>query len=164
MLTSAIVLSLAAAGSAAIDFDLLPTWAEFGIDASRSRSSRLVEIGTIPRSAGETGLAYWLRLTERSADGTEQVRYTDTRACAAASSVIAAMEELQVPSGRAPHNSQVRFLTLDGAHYTLRMPVDLGEGRGEVSLSSNIDTPLAAFVDESLVRLEKCWSVTPPAV
>jgi hypothetical protein len=161
MLTPALVLSLA--GAAPLDLQTSPAWGEFSVAASLNRTVKTVEIGTIPGRAGRARLAYGLRLTEKSADGVITVRYADTRSCAAADGVITQMEALAIPSGRAPHNSKVNVFTLDGALYTLRMPVDLGDRSGQVSLSSNVETPLADFVDESLAALKGCWNATPPA-
>ena len=137
-------------------------WAEFGVKPSLRQSEELVQIGTIPGKTEPGEYAYWLRHTRTTA-GVQTVRFTDTASCPAANEVLARIEAFEIPSATAPHNWQNIVITMDGARYHMKAPLRFGDRTGSVSLESNVQTPLAEFVNANLKALENCWSEELPS-
>jgi hypothetical protein len=54
------------------------------------------------------------------------------------------------------------YIVLDGIEYRLKAPASYAGAPGTVEITSNIGTPLANWVEASLVALEPCWKDTMP--
>ncbi len=158
-----LMMPLILAAGATFDPQSSFAWAEFSVEPSRGGEAQKVEIGTVPGKTEPGEYVYWLRLTQ-SKGGQDVVSYADTRTCNAARDVIARMEGLGVSQGAAPHTWGHMAITADGAQYRVRMPVKYGDLIGEAALRTNVGTPVAAFVEQSLNDLRPCWSADlPPA-
>jgi hypothetical protein len=158
-----LMMPLMLAAGATFDPQSSFAWAEFSADPSRGGEAHKVEIGTVPGRTEPGEYVYWLRLTT-SKGGQDVVSYADTRTCSAAKEVIARMEGLGVAQGAAPHNWGNIAITADGTLYRVRMPVRYGDLTGEAMLRTNVGTPVAAFVEQSLNDLRPCWRPDlPPA-
>jgi hypothetical protein len=74
------------------------------------------------------------------------------------------MRKLEAPQPDPPGidpNQQIS-ITMDGVGYLLRAPATFGDKSGKLTMSSNIGTPLAEWVETSLKRLENCWADVQP--
>ena len=141
--------------------DAFPSsWAQF----SRSRSlifvTEDVDIALAERGSNTT-YRYRLRLTRRTLNGVPQVRYADSVKCPAIQNVITSMKSLKMPAP-APYgwwDGPGRVIMEDGIRYSLSAPAS--DINGEMTISANMGSPLAAWVDSSLNKLELCWTNAP---
>lgn len=119
-----------------------------------------VEVGRL-HNGGESD--YWFRRTE-NVDANEVVSWTDTRRCPNARSVLLAVEQLELPATMVPFlNSDHILVSADGVGYHLQAYSQYaGHSMGSVDVTSNAETPLAEWVEESLQTLEPCWSNDSP--
>lgn len=89
----------------------------------------------------------------------DQISWTDTKRCPQATEVLIAATHLERPAVSVPFllgNDLV--LTSDGTEYHLKADAQYGEhGLGDIEFSSNVGTPLANWIDDSLKALESCW-------
>ena len=143
-------------------------WAEFSrrpLGNSVRPAIDKVEIGSLGRDRSSGKLRYWLRYTRTQA-GSQTVRWADSAACPAVQPMLEGMRKLGPPYP-APHGvgdygpSEV---VLDGVGYFLRTPAMFSGLRqtGELTMRSNVGTPLAHWVEQSLELLDDCWAVQPP--
>jgi hypothetical protein len=90
--------------------------------------------------------------------------WTDTNECPAAKLVLSKAQSLTMPQVYIPFlKSTDMRVTLDGTTYQISgLAKYPGATADEVSFSSNADTPLAKWVDESLKALLRCWSRSRP--
>ena len=49
-------------------------------------------------------------------------------------------------------------IVMDGVGYALHMPAAFGRNSRSLNLTSNVGTPLAAWVDGAMTRMASCWS------
>ena len=152
-----------AAAQAAIPTELGPAWAEFSRQPALERIKETVEIGTLGRERSTGKLRYWLRYT-RTGNGVEQVRWADSATCTAVRQVLEDMREIETPQLNPPGvvPNQRISITVDGVGYLLRAPATFGDRTGNLTMSSNIGTPLADWVEASVKRLENCWTEVQP--
>ena len=147
-----LVLLLALANSA-VQPELPRQWAQF----SRSGHGReTVDIATGDR-VKKADFRYTLRLTKRSLGADPETAWADSATCPAVQSVIVSMRNIQMPSP-APHGrwSDSMPITLDGTLYSLTAPSS--DNMGELTISSNVGSPLASWIDASFKHLESCWT------
>jgi hypothetical protein len=135
-------------------------WAEF----SRAPALRLiktrVEVGTLGYDRNRKQLDFWLRRTiVRGGAQHEEVSWTDTRTCPAASSTLASMRNIPVPKFAPIGSSEGPPIVLDGIGYSLRTYSD----QGELTAKTNVGTPLASWIELALKTLEPCWRRSAPA-
>lgn len=125
-------------------------WAEFSRADPLSQVNETVEVRSVPGRA-----EYQLTYTRQSKRKTETFTTTST-ICPYARPVIGSMRGLNMPP-LAPFgvDGNRRGSVQDGAMYTLRAPTDSSDG--QITVSSNIGTPLAAWEDKALGALELCW-------
>jgi hypothetical protein len=138
----------------------LSSWAQF----SRSRSliyvTETVDVATAERG-DSTAYRYRLRLIRKTLNGVPQVQYADSVKCPAIQNVITSMKSLKMPAP-APYGSwdgRLRIRVHDGIGYSLSAPSS--DSNGQMTISSNMGSPLAAWVDTSLKKLEPCWKAVP---
>jgi hypothetical protein len=142
---------------AAHPVDLGPAWAEFSRKPALKREKTVVGIGTLGFDRRRSQLDFWLRRTV-TANGIEKVAWADSRTCPAVRPMIAAMRELPVARFAPPGFSEGSPLIMDGVCYSLHSYSD----DGSLTVSTNVGTPLASWVEASLERLGPCWTSTIP--
>jgi hypothetical protein len=104
---------------------------------------------------------YLLRRTA-TVRGSTVVTWAATRRCPAAKAQLAALENLQLPALDVPGlGEDIRSITLDGTIYRLEGSARFGGAPAGVMLQSNVNTPLARWVDETFAMLEPCWRGRP---
>ncbi|WP_271079373.1 hypothetical protein [Aurantiacibacter sp. MUD61] len=124
-----------------------------------------VEVGVL---RGEGRLQFWFRRVSIAQDDrTSTIQWTDTQRCPAARDAVVASTQIAPPRVLVP-GIPVRpdgsvILSLDGVQYSLRTSAHYDSyGGNELYFTSNIDTPLANWVEGSLAILEECWSDDAP--
>lgn len=119
-----------------------------------------IEIGHL--RGGET-FHYWFKRTvgRKSAPATW---WTDTTRCPAARSIVSQAVRLERPNIFVVGvNSASTLVTADGVEYGVETEAAYpGSSVGTIKFSTNFDTPLARWVDESLRTLEPCWTRERP--
>lgn len=106
---------------------------------------------------------YWFRKTVKPDNGqVVEVRWADTRTCAAGRSVLEDLAKMEPPR---PHiwgldGDDDIIVTADGITYRLDTETTLPNGR--MTVRTNIGTPLARWMDAAFAKLEGCWTATPP--
>jgi hypothetical protein len=155
MLTLLLVLATAAAQP-----DLPRQWAQFSRAGALSHVRETVDIATGNRS-GSKEFPYTLRFTIRRLDGIPEISWADSTTCPAIPALMADMPNIKMPSP-APYGlpDQPLMITVDGATYTLSAPSS--DSMGRLTISSNVGSPLAAWVDAAFVKLKPCWKPTAP--
>ena len=134
------------------------TWATFTREGALSHQAITVEAATDGVDPGSKRLEYKLRRTERSLDSVE-VKWANSRRCPAIRPVLAGMRDLAPPRLSPPGiGDGPTEVILDGVFYSLSAPAGYGGAEARVTVSSNVGTPLAAWVDKSLAALDRCWS------
>ena len=95
------------------------------------------------------------------------MRWTDTARCPAARDAVVASTQIAAPRVHVP-GIPVRpdgsfVMSLDGIEYSMRAQAHYDSYSGsELYFTSNVDTPLANWVEGSLAILEECWSADAP--
>jgi hypothetical protein len=125
----------------------------------------IVDIGSLEGSGDEWG--YWFRRSVKLGKATS-TWWTDSKRCPAARWVVehaikVPSPQLLVPGVKDPSYGDP-IITADGVGYTVQSMGHYGGRVSDLSFNSNVDTPLAEWVDESLRRLEPCWSKDRPSV
>jgi hypothetical protein len=135
-------------------------WAQFSRSRSLVHVTETVDIATADKGS-RAAFRYRMRLTRQTLNGALQVRYADSAKCPAIQSVISSMKNIKVPAP-APFGSWdglLRIRVHDGIEYSLSAPSS--DSNGQMTISSNLGSPLAAWVDTSLKKLELFWIATP---
>lgn len=131
-------------------------WGQFLRSGALSHHVEIVDIAVDGKSAGQ--LEYRLRLTDQKFGSPARVSWADSRTCPAVRVVLTRLRALSppviVPPGFPPEPSEV---LVDGTGYKLTVPVADSVGQSRLTWTSNIGTPLAGWVDNSLKSLEPCW-------
>lgn len=119
-----------------------------------------VEIGTLETA---TSREYWFKRTAGTEDG-PLISWTDTTRCPAARSLLGQVRKLKMPRVSVPwFESDEMIVTADGTHYELSGEAAYGSSSAyDFKIASNLGTPLAAWIDNSLRILEPCWSKEEP--
>jgi len=95
----------------------------------------------------------------RNGEDEGQPSYTDTIYCPEALRSLKRLTDLPGPQPavvgmeKEPSGESIR----DGVAYRLSVETALPYSDGRMTLSSNVDTPLAQWVDEALKTLQPCW-------
>ncbi|MBB5280319.1 hypothetical protein [Pacificimonas flava] len=134
-------------------------WAEFSRSGALNHVDETVEIST-QGGRSERGPIYELRYTTERLDSAPETRSTDSGACPAARTVVESMRDIDTPSP-APYgiNGKTAGIVLDGASYRLRVPSSYKTG--DLTMTSNADTPLAEWIDASFESFASCWKAEP---
>jgi hypothetical protein len=140
----------------AVQPELPRQWARFSRSGALSHVSETVDIATGDRS-DQAEFHYKLRLTKRSLGAGLEVRWAESKTCPAVRSVIVSMRDIKIPSP-APYGlpDQSMSITMDGTGYSLTAPSS--DNMGKLTISSNVGSPLASWVDASFKLLETCWT------
>ena len=135
-------------------------WAQFSRSGALSHVSETVDIAT-GDNGNSADFRYILRFTKRSLRGDPQIAWADSATCPAVRSVMVSMRNIRMPSPT-PYGlpGQAMTITLDGTGYSLTAPSS--DNMGKLTISSNIGSPLASWVDASLKQLESCWTTAAP--
>ncbi|MGR6329529.1 hypothetical protein ACU5AX_10725 [Sphingomonas sp. XXL09] len=99
-----------------------------------------------------------LRLIRRNRGGGHVATHTfltDSRACPAAARLPADVEAMPMPHAVSPDSPT--DIVLDGVGYSVTVEASYGDMGGLTTFESNLDTPLAAWVDTRLAALAPCW-------
>lgn len=149
-----IALALAAAPA-----ELMGSWLSFSRAPAFDRRVTIVEVGTLSSSPK---WEYWFRRTVKLGNA-KQVWWTDTIRCPATRSALSETVNLTPPQINVPGvKSDDIIIVGDGVAYTFSGPAEYNVS-SKISFTSNVGTPLSAWVDESLRKLEPCWAREPPA-
>ena len=130
-------------------------WGFFSRVGALSRRREVVEIATDGRDG--TVVHYKLRLTFSRGE----TRWTNSRTCPAVRPVLASLRDLPTPRPAPPgFGDDPKEILMDGIGYELAVP-GAGDPTGmtRLSISSNVQTPLARWVDAAFEQLASCWSV-----
>jgi hypothetical protein len=140
-----------AAQSSALD------WAEFSRAGALSHTRETIAVRTA-RGEPPNRVEYQLIYT-REHLGTSETFSTSSVTCPAARKVILSMRELTMPRP-APYGAggDSGSIVLDGTTYVLSAPTNYPAGR--MTISSNIGSPLARWVNHAFRALEPCWVKT----
>lgn len=143
--------------------DFSRPWGEFSRRAAFSGVTEKVEIGTLGWERDTKSFRYWLR-NSRGSNGVVTTRWADSDTCAEVNVVLRGLRSLAMPRPAPPGIDTPNnvMIVMDGVTYSLRAPAQFGRYTGEFTLSSNVETPLAHWADDSFDRLEKCWSDRQP--
>jgi hypothetical protein len=148
MITLALILA-----ASPIPEQLGPAWGTFSRDPQLRRKKETVEVGTLGPNPSTKQLDYWMRYTVVTSQGT-QISWADSQTCPAVRPTIEAMQSIRIPAIFTPEARGRDSITLDGTIYRLAAPsID-----GRIEFDGNFGSSLGAFVDASLISLEKCWS------
>ncbi len=142
--------------AAAAPTDPIPRqWAEFARAGALSHVRETVSIGTADRG-DENVLHYRLRYIRQTLGAPPVVRWADSRSCPQMRTMLQDMARLTMPVPT-PYglSDEISPITLDRTLYSLTAPSSFG---GKVTIDSNVDTPLARWVDRSFERLAPCWN------
>ncbi|WP_052761832.1 hypothetical protein [Aurantiacibacter luteus] len=141
----------------------------FSRSPSQVGEPEIVAIGVL---RGEGRLQFWFRRTvpRRAEDGSEtppEISWTDTRRCPAARDAVVAATQIEPPAIHVP-GIPVRpdgsvILSMDGVRYAIRASSHYDSYVGhDMVFESNVNTPLANWVEGSLAILAPCWSAQEP--
>lgn len=159
------MLPLFAAAFALPSVDLTHPWLTFTREPALERNITTVDVGPLQNT--QKKLIYVFRRTFRHGESTE-VSWADTRTCPAAMWVVEEAinvppPRVQVPGVADPEAGNAVTLTMDGIGYSLSGGARYGSRiSSTIRFTSSMGTPLAAWVEESLRRLELCWSKAQP--
>jgi hypothetical protein len=142
--------------NAAAHVPLPMQWAQFSRSGALSHISEIVDVATGSRTKS-TAFPYRLRFTKYSFKGAYEIKWADSSTCPAVRSVIDSMRNIKMPSP-APYGITDGdiIVTADGAEYKLTAPSS--DVSGELTIRSNVGSPLAAWIDNSFKQLASCWT------
>ena len=149
------------AGIATATPGLGQAWAEMSRRPALRRFAERVEIGTLGYDRERRMLHYWLR-REVDQGGRKSVTWADSRDCTAVRPLLSSMRQIALPRPAPYGFDEGGEITLDGVGYMLRTPARFGLAEGEITIRSNVNTPLAEWVEASMLALADCWTGTPP--
>lgn len=133
-------------------------WAQFSRSGALSRVSETVDIAT-GEGKGTAQFPYKLRLTRSSPEGKIEIKWAESTTCPTVRSVIASMHDIAMPLP-APYGvpGESTEIIVDGAGYFLTAPSSYIMGK--MTLTSNVGSPLAKWIDTALEQLAPCWTET----
>lgn len=129
-------------------------WARFSAHRQLAHVEIDVAIGTVRSSKNEP--IYWVRRSTRRPRQWVEVSSTDSVRCPAILAMVQSMRDLPAPrpAPPPPSDSSDIVATADGTGYELNAPT--ASPGVEMTLSSNVGTPLADWVERSLAALGPC--------
>lgn len=146
-------LLLTGAGASLVSQD---GWGSFSARGVRSRIEISVIIGT--ENTRENQVDYWFLQTISNPGQSRRTSRVSTRQCPAMLFLLEELRNLPSPRIQPPflEDSDVT-VTADGIGYTLTMPAAYSTAAaGEITLRSNVGTPLAAWIDRAVGQLAAC--------
>ena len=158
--SSAVLASPSPADSSGRGFHQGQPWAHFSRFPFSSRLRESVDIGSGKQNES-SGFRYILRLTSQRGGNRPVMQWADSLTCPSIGPMIASMTKLAMPAP-APYGvpGVNQDIVLDGTNYEFSSPSSYESGN--LTITSNSDSPLARWVDDALKRLAPCWSVSPP--
>lgn len=140
---------------AATQTPLPSRWAQFSRSGALSHVSETVEIATGDNKS-DIDFPYKVRFIRYSLKSAPEIKWANSATCPAVRSVIASMRSIKMPSP-APYGvpGESMEITVDGTGYSLTAPSS--DNMGKMTISSNVGSPLAAWIDSSFERLAPCW-------
>jgi hypothetical protein len=124
--------------------------------------ARTSEEVCIARYNDGQGVNYRLRQVSTDRLRRVTVAWATTKACPAVLPYLEAMEQLPMPVPDLPwFGNEPQEMTLDGAGYRLSTRALYSGKMSEVVVQSNVDTPLARWIDQTLAALAPCWRGMP---
>ncbi len=109
---------------------------------------------------GRGGVAgqFVLRRSSTDRSGAVSVAFTNTSDCPGVLPLLGEIEQLVLPHPDLPgFGKELEFVTMDGAGYSLTAPALYGGAMSQLVVQSNVNTPLARWIDRTLKALEPCW-------
>lgn len=143
-------------GAAALASANDDSWAKFSAHHALSHVDVDVEIGWGERTQGEP--VYTIRRSIRKLRQKAQTTQTDTKSCPRMLAALRALRDLPMPRpSMPPLPGDEVIITADGTAYSLTISATYpGASAGDLTVGSNVDTPLAAWVDDALATLDSC--------
>lgn len=137
-------------------------WARVERVGSFHAGSTRIDMATDGWDAANKRFEHEFRLIGRDRDDVVVTLWASSRTCPAVREV-ASLADLPPPEFQPPGDGIE--VVADGVWYSVTVPAGYGGQSGEpLKLTSNIGTPLAAWVDGALARLERCWTPVEPRV
>jgi hypothetical protein len=100
--------------------------------------------------------SYWISRTIRKPRQKTQTSEFYTRTCPQMLAVLRSLHDLPMPRAYIPPQDPL-FVVADGTGYSLTIDAAYPEALpGELTLHSNVGTPLAAWIDDALATLDSC--------
>ncbi|HEX5183782.1 MAG TPA: hypothetical protein VFW19_11605 [Allosphingosinicella sp.] len=144
---------------ATIPAELGRPWAEFSREPAGHLITIKVEVGTLGYDHTHKQLDFWLRRSVvKGFQKHAQVTWADTRTCIAARPVLASMRNITVPKFAPVGSSPGSQIVLDGVSYSLSTYSD----EGKLTAETNVNTPVAAWIELALKDLDSCWTSVVP--
>jgi hypothetical protein len=145
---------LAISLSSASETPLLREWGHFARSGTLSHLDEQVSIAN--DSTENNQFEFKLRYTRTSLNDKE-ILWANSRTCPAIKPLLRSMRDIQMPKPQ-PFgiDDMDAEITLDGAGYVLDVPSNFANGR--LTISSNVGSPLATWIDGALKALDRCWS------
>lgn len=138
-------------------------FAHFSRAPALAHSSETVDVALVRAPYSTAPPAYTMRLTRRRFQQPDAIFWADSRTCPALRPVLDALRAVVAPHPQVPGIDPYGDIILDGVGYRLKTMARFPNGQdGDLSYSSNVGTPLAAWIDRSLAALARCWSATAP--
>ena len=141
--------------TAQVDAVTLPgAWATFTRAGALSHVNETVEIAT--DNTERDHFDYKLRFT-RTTLRDREILWTNSRTCPAVRPMLQQMRDIAMPRP-APYGveGEETEIVMDGAYYELQAPSNFSNGN--LTITSNVGSPLATWVDDAFVKLAACWS------
>lgn len=130
-------------------------WARFSAHHALGRLNIDVEIGT--DEITDAGSIFWIRRTIQAPGRKTVTSKVDTRSCPQMLAALDVLRDLPMPRPSLPGDASI--VTADGTGYSLTISAAYaGASPGDVTLTSNVGTPLAAWVEDALSKLDSCAS------
>jgi len=153
------IILFALVAAAPIPSALGPAWAEFSRAPACCLTRTKVEVGTLGFDRDRHQLDFWLRRTVISGvKEKEVIGWADTRTCAAARPLLAGIRDIPVPKFAPIGTSSRSSVYIDGISFALRTYSD----EGTLTAETNVNTPLASWIDSALKTLDSCWGDRVP--
>lgn len=140
-------------------FDQTP-WAHFSRTPYLRGEAETVEIGSDNRDRA-AGFSFMLKLTRQKRGAQPVTLWADSTSCPAIRPIVAGMAKLTMPQPAPvgmPGASQT--VIVDGTEYELSAPST--DVMGALTIKSNEGSPLSAWVDDALKKLDRCWVASAP--
>lgn len=152
-------IALLAAAALSSDPNDAAGFAQFVRSQSLIYITETVDI-SIDRSERANPLQYKIRYRWRQQMNSKQIDVdSDSRDCPAIRQIVATMAKIPMPQPAPVLDSEPSGPPmLDGNYYELRVPSSF---KGRVSITSNVGTPLAVWVDDALTALRPCVPPMP---
>ncbi len=131
-------------------------WIKFSAHHALSHVDIDVSIGTQITGGQEI---YWIRRTTQKLGRQTGASQIDSRSCPRILPALRSLSDLPMPQPKLPFPSDAPIIvTADGIGYSLTVPVAYpGEFlTHDVTLTSNVGTPLAAWIDDALAIVDSC--------